>query len=624
MGSSGNLAAYLFHQGTNYKAYEYFGCHKVEDGYAFRVFAPRARQIFVVGDFGAWREEFPMSRITSDGVWETVIPTDRVSVGDKYKYKIRSDGRECFKADPFAVCAECPPGTASIVCDVDGYEWRDSGWLAYRRKKAPNYRREPMNVYEVHLGSWKKREDGSALSYLELADELSTYVKQMGYTHIELMPVAEHPFGGSWGYQICSYFAPTARYGSPCDFMAFVDRMHEAGVGVILDWVPAHFPKDEHGLFEFDGSPLYEYSDPLRQEHKVWNTRYFDIGRSEVRSFLISNAIYWLEKYHVDALRVDAVSSMLYLDYDRGEGEWTPNVNGSNENLEAIDFFRALNSCVKKEFPDALMIAEESTAWPHVTSFENDGLGFDLKWNMGWSHDTLEYVRRDPIFRKYEHDKLIFSLSYAYAESYILPITHDDVVHCKGSLVGKMFGDTEKKLAGVRAYLGYMMTHPGKKLMFMGGEIGQMSEWDHDGSIEWECLEDEIHARLQYYVSQLNHLYLTKPALWQNDTERSGFEWICADDRDRSIISYLRRDSSGKEIIVVINFTPVAYEKYLVGVNKKGVYREIFNSDQTRFGGSGLVNPLNIDSKPVSVHGRESAIEINVAPFGVSLIELAK
>ena len=624
MESSGNLAAYLFHQGTNYKAFEYFGCHRSEDGYAFRVFAPRARQIFVVGDFNGWSEEFPMSRITSDGVWETVVPTDRISIGDKYKYKIRSDLTESFKADPFAFCAECPPDTASVVYDIEGYEWKDSGWLAYRKKKMPNYRKEPMNVYEVHLGSWKRKEGGSALSYSELADELSSYVKQMGYTHIELMPVAEHPFGGSWGYQICSYFAPTSRYGSPRDFMAFVDKMHEAGIGVILDWVPAHFPKDEHGLFEFDGAPLYEYADPLRQEHKVWNTRYFDIGRNEVKSFLISNATYWLEKYHIDALRTDAVSSMLYLDYDRGEGEWTPNANGTNENFEAIDFFRELNGYIKKEFPDVLTIAEESTAWPHVTSLEANGLGFDLKWNMGWSHDTLEYVRIDPFFRKYDHDKLIFSLSYAYSEKYILPITHDDVVHCKGSLAGKMFGDLGQKIAGVRAYLGYMMTHPGKKLMFMGGEIGQLSEWDHDGSVEWQLLEYEEHARLQYYVSQLNHLYLKKPALWQNDTEQSGFKWICADDRDRSIISYLRRDSSGKEIIVVINFTPVAYEKYLVGVDNKGVYREIFNSDEMRFGGSGFVNPLNIDSKPVSVHGRERAIEINVAPFGVSLIELAK
>ena len=623
MENSSNLAAYLFHQGTNYKAYEYFGCHLTEDGYVFRVFAPNARQIFVVGDFNGWGEDLPMSRITSGGVWEITVCADRISEGDRYKYKIRCDGREdSLKADPFAVRSECPPATASIVCGTDGYKWRDGGWLKYRKAKAPNYRREPMNVYELHLGSWKRKDDGGTLSYGEIADDLATYVKQMGYTHIELMPVAEYPFGGSWGYQVCSYFAPTARYGSPNDFMAFVDKMHEAGIGVILDWVPAHFPKDEHGLFEFDGRPLYEYSDPMRREHRVWNTRYFDVGRNEVKSFLISNAIYWLEKYHIDALRVDAVSSMLYLDYDRGAGEWQPNIYGTNENLEAVEFFRELNRFVKSEYPDVLTIAEESSAWQGVTTFENRGLGFDLKWNMGWSHDTLEYVRIDPIFRKYDHNKLIFSLSYAYDENYILPITHDDVVHCKGSLVGKMFGNDEQKMAGVRAYLGYMMTHPGKKLTFMGCEIGQPGEWDHDGSVPWQILESEEHARLQYYVQQLNFAYLKTPALWQNDTERYGFEWICADDRDRSIISYLRRDLNGKEILVVINFTPVAYDNYLVGVDSEGEYKEIFNSDERRFGGSGFVNSSKIYGKPISAHGKAASIEIKVAPFGVSLIEL--
>lgn len=623
MEKNGNLAAYLFHQGTNYNAYEYFGCHRTDDGYVFRVWAPRAQQIFVVGDFDRWGEEFPMSRITADGIWETVIPLDRVVLGDKYKYKIRRDGEDHFKADPFAICAECPPATASVVCDIDGYKWRDEGWLDYRSRVAKDLLHRPMNVYELHLGSWKRGANGEPCSYTEIASELSTYVKQMGYTHIELMPVAEHPFGGSWGYQICSYFAPTARYGSPKDFMSFVDSMHEAGIGVILDWVPAHFPKDEHGLFEFDGQPLYEYGDPLKMENKQWNTRCFDIGRREVRSFLISNAVYWLKKYHIDGLRVDAVSSMLYLDYDRAEGEWTPNIYGTNKNLEAIDFFRELNACVKEEIPDAIMIAEESTAWKNVTSFEDGGLGFDLKWNMGWSHDTLEYVRLDPFFRKYDHDKLIFSLSYALAENYILPISHDDVVHCKASLIGKMFGSREQKFASLKAYLGYMMTHPGKKLTFMSCEIGQFNEWDHDRGVEWQLLCGEDHARLQYYVSRLNQFYLKNPALWQQDTEPCGFEWICAEDRDRSIISYVRRAADGKELITVINFTPVAYEKYLVGVNREGIYKEVFNSDERHFGGSGFVNSSNISSKPVSVHERENAIEINVAPFGVSVIELA-
>lgn len=622
MESGGNLAAYSFHNGRNYSAYEYFGCHRTEDGYVFRTFAPRARQIFVVGDFNGWTEEFPMSRITGGGIWETVVPTERVSCGDKYKFKIKHDGGESFKADPYGVSSECPPDTASVVCDIDGYEWRDSGWLAYRRARALNYRSEPMNVYELHLGSWIKNGDGLSRSYTDIAVELATYVKQMGYTHIELMPIAEHPFGGSWGYQICSYFAPTARYGSPKDFMAFVDKMHEAGIGVILDWVPAHFPKDAHGLFEFDGAPLYEYGDALKMENKVWNTRYFDLGRNEVKSFLISNADFWIKKYHIDGLRVDAVSSMLYLNYDRADGEWSPNIHGGYENLEAIAFFRELNAHIKREYPDVLTIAEESTAWKNITSFDDNGLGFDLKWNMGWSHDTLEYIRIDPIFRKHAHGKMTFPSSYAFDEAFILPISHDEVVHCKGSLAAKMFGDVGQKLAGVRAYLGFMMTFPGKKLTFMGCEIGQMSEWDCDGSVDWSLLDQEAHARLQYYVSQLDHLYLKTPALWQNDTEREGFEWICADDRDRSIFSYMRRDRRGKEIIVVINFTPVAYGNYPVGVRRAGRYKEIFNSDETRFGGSGYVNNSTIYSKQLAVHGRDNAIEINVAPFGVSIIEL--
>ena len=622
MESNGNLAAYLFHQGTNYRSYEYFGCHKTEYGYVFRVFAPRARRIYVVGDFNSWSEECPMSRITGDGIWETVIPIDRISEGDRYKYKIICDEKTLYKADPFAVRAECPPDTASVVYELDGYQWRDSGWLDYRGRRSKCFDKEPMNVYEVHLGSWIRRYDKSQFSYAELATELSTYVKQMGYTHIELLPIAEHPFGGSWGYQICSYFAPTSRYGSPKDFMAFVDSMHEAGIGVLLDWVPAHFPKDEHGLFEFDGEPLYEYTDPLRMENKGWNTRYFDLGRNEVRSFLISNAAYWFDKFHIDGLRVDAVSSMLYLNYDRADGEWTPNIYGGYENLESVEFLRQLNSYVKSEYPDVLMIAEESTAWPHVTSLDNGGLGFDLKWNMGWSHDTLEYVRQDPFFRKYDHDKLIFSLSYAFSERYILPVSHDDVVHLKSSLFGKMFGDREQKLAGMRAYLGYMMTHPGKKLTFMGCEIGQEHEWDHDASVEWHTLADDSHARLQYYVSKLNHLYLSEPALWQNDTEPRGFEWICAEDRDRSIISYIRRDDAGGELLTVINFTPAAYENYIVGVTKRGRYKEIFCSDEVRFGGTGTVNSSPIESKPMTVHGKENAIEIKVAPFGVSVFKL--
>ncbi|MBQ2999637.1 MAG: 1,4-alpha-glucan branching protein GlgB, partial [Clostridia bacterium] len=547
-----------------------------------------------------------------------------VSEGDRYKYKIHSWGREILKADPYGVSAELPPDTASIVASIDGYRWRDRGWMEYRSSKRRKMHSEPMNIYELHLGSWKRHDDGSYFSYGELASELAPYVKQMGYTHVELLPVMEHPFDGSWGYQVCSYYAPTARFGTPKEFMAFVDSMHEAGIGVILDWVPAHFPKDEHGLYEFDGRPLYEYQGYDRMEHAGWGTRRFDVGRNEVECFLVSNADFWLRKYHVDGLRVDAVASMLYLDYDKKPGEWIPNVYGDHRCLEAIAFFQKLNSYIKEEFPDALMIAEESTAWANITSFENDGLGFDMKWNMGWMNDTLSYAELDPIYRKYHHDKLTFSLTYAFGEKYLLPISHDEVVHGKKSLLDKMSGDYWQKFASTRAFLGYMMTHPGKKLLFMGSEIGQFKEWDHNGQVEWFLLDYEAHAKLQYYVAELNHFYLKTPALWEIDDSWNGYQWIDADNRSQSIVSFRRIDQRGREVIVLINFTPVAREEFLLGVPSAGVYEEIFNSDREEFGGSGVINLGDLTSTGVPWNNSEDSLKLRVPPLGMLVLQYKK
>ncbi len=614
------LASYLYHQGTNYEAYSYMGAHREGDVFAFRVWAPNAEQIFVVGDFNGWSHDAPMMRITEGGIWEALLPADRVKVGDLYKFKILRGGRELYKADPYAFAAECPPETASRICDIDTYTWRDEGWLAHRRSKTGQFYQEPMNVYEVHLGSWRRHEDGTPFTYAELATELATYVKQMGYTHIELMPVAEHPFDGSWGYQVCSYYAPTARFGSPTDFMGFVDTMHEAGIGVILDWVPAHFPKDAHGLYEFDGQPLYEYQGWDRIEHKGWGTRRFDVGRNEVECFLVSNASFWFEKYHVDGLRVDAVASMIYLDYDKKPGEWVPNVYGNNRCLEAIAFFRKLNSHIKGKYPDVLMIAEESTAWSNVTTFENDGLGFDMKWNMGWMNDTLAYAETDPLFRKYVHEKTTFSLTYAFSERYILPISHDEVVHGKKSFLDKMSGDYWQKFASARAFLGYLMTHPGKKLFFMGSEIGQFREWDFASQIEWFLLDYESHAKFQYYAATLNHFYLTSPALWQRDDSWDGFIWIDADDRDRSLLSYRRIDADGRELIIVLNFTPVTHEDFWLRVPTVGIYEELLNSDEERFGGSGVTNEGLLEATVNPYCKEENIVRLRIPPLGMTIL----
>ncbi len=610
-----DLAPYLFHQGTNYQAYEYLGVHRTEDGYVFRTWAPHAERAYVVGPFNGWSEDAPMERITEGGLWEAHIPKGRIFEGALYKFKFITDGRAIFKADPYAFCATLAPETSSRVCTDLDYEWRDAGWMSYREKWAEQYYRKPMNVYELHLGSWRRHEDGSYYTYTELASELATYVKQMGYTHIELMPVAEHPFDGSWGYQVCGYYAPTVRYGTPKEFMAFVDTMHEAGIGVIVDWVPAHFPKDEHGLYEFDGNLLYEYQGADRIEHEGWGTRRFDVGRNEVQCFLISNATYWLERFHVDALRVDAVASMIYLDYDKRPGEWVPNVYGDNRCLEAIAFFRKLNAHIKGMFPSALMIAEESTAWSNVTTFDNGGLGFDMKWNMGWMNDTLSYAECDPLFRKYDHEKLTFSLTYAFSEKFVLPISHDEVVHGKKSLLDKMSGDYWQKFASTRAFLGYMMTHPGKKLLFMGSEIGQFREWDYESSVEWFLLDYEAHAQLQYYTAKLNHLYLSEAPLWERDDSWDGFRWLDPNNREQSLLSYYRMDDSGNALLVILNFTPVVREDYPVWVERVGTYSEIFNSDDPSFGGSGVVNigPLVSDG---------NTLRLRIPPLGMTVLRV--
>ncbi len=625
MPQTADLAAYLFHQGTNFQSYRYLGVHRTESGYVFRVFAPNAHAAYVVGDFNGWSEAHPMKRVTDRGVFEGLVPTALFGNGSLYKFKLKTAKGDIYKADPYATHAGQYPETASIYFDISGYKWRDNGWLCYRRREAKKpVESRPINIYEMHLGSFKRHEDGSYLTYPALARELAPYVKQMGYTHVELLPVMEHPFDGSWGYQVTGYFAPSSRYGTPHEFMAFVDAMHEAGIGVILDWVPAHFPKDGHGLYEFDGTPLYEYQGSDRQEHRGWGTRCFDVGREEVQSFLISNATYWVEQYHVDGLRVDAVASMLYLDYDRCPGEWVPNVYGENKNLEAIAFFQKLNAHMRGAFPDVLMIAEESTAWGNITGEDNGGLGFHLKWNMGWMNDTLAYAETDPIFRKYAHEKLTFSLSYAFREKYVLPISHDEVVHGKRSLLDRNPGSYDQKFAGARAQLAYMMTHPGKKLLFMGCEIAQFREWDYQNELEWFLLDYPRHAEFQRYVAALNHLYLATPALFEQDGGWEGFQWIDPDNRDQSVISYRRIDKRGKEVVVVINFTPVMRDNFRLGLPFGGTWQELFNSDDVAFGGTGVVNQAPITTQEVPMHGFSRSASITLPPLGAVILSPKK
>ncbi|MBQ7088785.1 MAG: 1,4-alpha-glucan branching protein GlgB [Clostridia bacterium] len=610
-----HIAEYL--AGTSTHAYRWLGCHYAGDnGYVFRVWAPNAKAVSLVGDFNGWNPDAqPMMRLEG-GVWETTV--QHIGLYAPYKYHVvGQDGTAVDKCDPYAVHVETRPGTASKVYEVGGYEWHDAAWQS--AKVAPYDK--PMNIYEVHAGSWRTYADGNPFSYRKLAEELVPYVLDMGYTHIELMPISEYPFDGSWGYQVLGYYAPTSRYGGPEDFMYFVDTCHQAGLGVILDWVPAHFPRDAAGLFHFDGGPCYEYADPRKGEHKEWGTCVFDYGRPEVRSFLISNAIYWLEEYHVDGLRVDAVASMLYLDYNRRDGEWVANCFGGHEHLEAVDFLRWLNETVFRLHPNSMMIAEESTAWPMVSKPTSDGgLGFNFKWNMGWMNDMIRYTCLDPFFRKDNHNLITFSLMYAFSENFVLPISHDEVVHGKGSLINKMPGTYEEKFAGLRAFLGYMMTHPGKKLLFMGSEFGQFKEWDYQSGLDWLLLDYESHRMTKHYVRTLNHLYRQTPALWEDDYSWEGFRWIAADDNAQSVISFRRVDKKGNEVVVVCNFTPILREGYRIGLPVYGEWAELFNSDLAEFGGTNAVNGV-IKTDPEPMHGFDQSAALTLPPLSVLVLK---
>lgn len=621
-----DVALYFFHQGNNNKAYEYMGAHRVDgkDEGVFRVWAPHAKSVSVIGDFNDWdKNASPMHKLSDGEIWQCVV--SGVKEFDKYKYFIVSaDGRgEMEKADPYAFHNETRPGTASKFYEIDGYEWKDSAWMTERKQK--DIYGSPMNIYEVHAGSWKIHDDGNPYTYRELAKELVPYVKGMGYTHIELMPLSEFPFDGSWGYQVTGYFAATSRFGTPHDFMYFIDTCHKNGIGVILDWVPAHFPKDAHGLANFDGEALYEYKDSRKGEHKQWGTKIFDFGRTEVRSFLISSATMWLEKYHIDGLRVDAVASILYLDYCREHGDWIPNKYGGNENLEAVEFIRLLNSSIYRDFPDAMMIAEESTAWPLVTKQEDmGGLGFSFKWNMGWMNDALKYFSMDGLSRKYNHNLLTFSFFYAFSENFVLPISHDEVVHGKCSLLNKMPGEYDDKFSGVRSFMGYMMAHPGKKLTFMGSEFGQFIEWKYDQGLDWLLLDYDKHRQLQTYVKELNKLYKKYPAFWEIDFGWEGFSWCVSDDNDNSVIAFRRIDKKGDEIVCVCNLTPVSREKYSFGVEKEGYYEVILNSDSEKFGGKGGGTKTKVMSKKVPMHGFENSITLSLPGFSAMYLKYKK
>ena len=579
------LDRYLFGQGTHYKIFEKLGAHpktyKGKAGMYFAVWAPHAKAVGVVGDFNGWDPDAaPMSPLADSGIYEAFIPG--VGLGELYKFAITTqEGMILFKADPYAVHAEFRPGTASITEDINGFKWDDAAWMETRKNADPV--KSPMAIYEVHLGSWRKKDRPQKegyYTYMEAAHELADYVKKMGYTHVELMGIAEHPYDGSWGYQVTVYYAPTSRYGTPKEFMYFVNYLHKKGIGIILDWVPAHFPKDAHGLADFDGQPLYEYADPRKGEHPDWGTKVFDYSKNEVKNFLIANALYWVENFHVDGLRVDAVASMLYLDYGRSDGNWVPNKYGENKNLEAIEFFRHLNSVLTGHLTGAMMIAEESTAWPGVTKPpEEGGLGFTFKWNMGWMHDFLEYMKLDPYFRKFNHNKMTFGITYATSENYILTLSHDEVVHLKCSMINKMPGLNGDKFANLKAGYTFMMGHPGKKLLFMGQDFGQYHEWDEKVSLDWYLADEPLHKDLQKYYSDLLHVYQKYPALWQLDSDWNGFQWINANDGDRSIFSFIRRDETGKKnLLFVINFTPVARDDYRVGVPKSGTYSLILDS----------------------------------------------
>ena len=618
--NTSDLPVYLFKQGNNCEAYRYFGAHLEtrvgESGVVFRVWAPHAVAISVVGDFNSWKPgSHPMHKVDGDSVWELFIPG--MKEYDVYKYCVTTRaGDLVYKADPYAFHAETRPSNGSKVYDLSGFAWHDAAWQTAQKKA--DVINGPMNIYEMHAGSWKMKEGGKPYNYSELADELIPYIKDMGYTHVELLPVMEYPFDGSWGYQVTGYFAPTSRYGTPKDFMAFVDKMHAAGIGVIMDWVPAHFPKDQFGLYNFDGEACYEDPNPKRGEHKEWGTMVFDFGRNEVQSFLISSALYWLEQYHIDGLRVDAVASMLYLDYNRKQGEWEPNKDGGKENLEAIAFLRKLNNTVLGRHPHKYMIAEESTAWPMVTKPASDGgLGFNFKWNMGWMNDICHYIKLDPYFRQFNHRDITFSLMYAFSENYILPLSHDEVVHMKGSFLGKMPGENSEKFAGVRAFYAYMLTHPGKKLSFMGAELGQWNEWHYEYSLDWHLLQYEPHRQIHKFFQAANAFYLAEPALWEQDDSWQGFQWLCADDHTANTVAFLRWDREGRPLIVVCNFSPIHRKGYYVGAPFSGAWAPVLNTDAAEFGGSGLGDTAPIKTISTPCHDQEQALSIDLPPMSV-------
>ena len=630
----GELDQYLFGQGTHYDIYKKLGAHLATNegkkGVYFAVWAPHAAKVHVVGDFNEWeeREAYEMTRVGEIGIYEIFV--EGIGVGELYKFLITtSDGRKLYKADPYGNQAEFRPGTASRVTDISRLKWADARWLKARGKQ--NVDEIPMAIYEVHPGSWRKHpvteEDPDGFyNYREFAHELTEYVKDMGYTHVELMGIAEHPFDGSWGYQVIGYYAPTARYGTPEDFQYMVNYFHKNGIGVILDWVPAHFPKDAAGLADFDGQALYEYADPRKGEHPDWGTKVFDYAKNEVKNFLIANALYWVEQFHIDGLRVDAVASMLYLDYGRSAGNWVPNIYGENKNLEAIEFFKHLNTVVTGRNHGTMIIAEESTAWPQVTGRPEDGgLGFTMKWNMGWMHDFLDYMKLDPYFRSYNHNKMTFSMTYAFSEKYVLVLSHDEVVHMKGSMINKMPGEYDDKFANLKAGYSFMMGHPGKKLLFMGQDFAQFREWSEARELDWYLLAEEKHVQMKEYVKELLHLYQGSPALYETDDNWEGFEWVNADDSERSIFSFIRHSKDGKNnLLFVVNFTPVERPEYSVGVPQSGSYKLVLNSDEARFGGSGEKRASSYRSKKGVCDNKPYSIGYSLPAYGVAVFQYEK
>ena len=616
----------VFHTGDSVRAYDFLGAHLVnrndKNGVVFRVWAPTARSVSVAGDFNNWNNEANYMYNIGYGVWEVFV--EGVKQFCTYKYCIESEyGDRLMKADPYAFHAQTRPGQASVVYDIESYSWNDSEW--FNKRKENNISSSPMNIYEIHAGSWRKYPDGNFFNYQKLADELIPYLKEMHYTHVQLMPIMEYPYDGSWGFQTTGYYAPTSRYGTPSDFMAFVDKLHGEGIGVILDWVPSNFPTDDFGLARFDGSPLYESNDPKTSKRDSWGTCLFNYARFEVTSFLVSCAMFWLDKYHIDGLRIGALSSMLYLDYGKTEGEWEPNKFGGKENLDAVDFVKRLNTAVHMYHPDVMMFAEENTSWPKLThKIEDGGLGFDFKWNMGWMNDMLHYMSLNSMWRPFNHDSLTFSFYYAFSEKFLLPISHDEVSHGKGSLIKQMPGKYYEQFAGVRAFITYMYAHPGKKLVFMGTEIGQFDEWNHEEAIQWDLLEFEKHKKLRTFFKELNKFYLDCKPLYELDTVWKGFDWIHHDDYTNSVIAFKRTDKNGDEIVSVCNFQPIRRDEYCIGVPKYGLYDEVFNSDEERFGGSGVVNGNNIKTEVMKIHGFDQGLSLTLPPLSVIYLRCAK